>query len=96
MESVMVEKFRMTLDAQLDILIPDTAIFDHPTIAALTEYLLDLIPWTELDVATAPAAEPDPAGTPGTGPMDMPAEEPDLEQVAGELRELLVQLGDIR
>jgi acyl transferase domain-containing protein len=96
MESVMVEKFRTLLEEQLVLTIPDTAIFDHPSIASLTEYLLGLLPWAELEAGAAHRTDPAPAGPPGTEPADTHPEEPGLEQVAGELRELLVQLGDIR
>ncbi|WP_089103854.1 beta-ketoacyl synthase N-terminal-like domain-containing protein [Streptomyces hyaluromycini] len=96
MESVMVERFRTLLEKQLTLKIPDTAIFDHPSVAALTEYLLGLVPWADHEADAAHRANRAPAGPPRTPAADMPPEEPGLEQVAGELRELLVQLGDIR
>ena len=96
MESVMVEKFRSSIEEQLALTIPDTAIFDHPSVASLTEYLLGLVPWTDLEAGAAHRTNPAPVSPSETTSADTPPEEPGLEEVAGELRELLMQLGDIR
>jgi acyl carrier protein len=96
MESVMVEKFRSSIEEQLALTIPDTAIFDHPSVASLTEYLLGLVPWTDLEAGAAHRTNPAPVSPSETTSADTPPEDPGLEEVAGELRELLMQLGDIR
>ncbi|MCX8131980.1 MAG: SDR family NAD(P)-dependent oxidoreductase [Clostridia bacterium] len=49
MESIMVERFRALLEECVRFSIPDTAMFDYPNIRQLSRYLLELIPFSELE-----------------------------------------------
>jgi hypothetical protein len=49
MESVMAEQFRVLLEESLLVDIADTAIFDYPNISVLAEYLLTVIPFSEIE-----------------------------------------------
>ncbi|MER5948444.1 beta-ketoacyl synthase N-terminal-like domain-containing protein [Streptomyces sp. NPDC001904] len=83
MESVMVEKFRLSLETELGVDVPDTAVFEHPTVAALTAHLRELIPWDDLEEAT----------TAGSGASAN--EDAGLAEVAAQLRQELLELGAI-
>jgi acyl transferase domain-containing protein/enoyl-CoA hydratase/carnithine racemase/acyl carrier protein len=107
MESVMVERFRSTLERELLVSLPDTVLFDFPTIEALTAHLADTLPWAEWERSSPPPDTPPPVvppprierewstagGEPASLP-DRPGRGPGL--VAAELRDLLVRLGEIR
>jgi acyl transferase domain-containing protein len=94
MESVMVEKFRSALAGELQVGIDDAAVFAHPTIEDLTAHLLELVPWRELEERGPSGPTFDDASSEVRTADD--AEDPGLRQVADELRELLVELGEIR
>ncbi|WP_051723248.1 beta-ketoacyl synthase N-terminal-like domain-containing protein [Streptomyces albus] len=86
MESVMVEKFRLSIEAELGVCVPDTAIFEHPSVAALTAHLRELIAWDDIERIEQPAAPASAAAA------DDSAE---LADVAAQLRQELVELGAI-
>lgn len=54
MESVMVANFQSLLEENLKVKLSDSAIFDYPNIKNLSEYLLNLIPFTELEASSIP------------------------------------------
>lgn len=49
MESVMAEQFRSLLEQTFKIEISDTAVFDYPNISELSCYILEIIPFLELE-----------------------------------------------
>ncbi|WP_438825917.1 acyl carrier protein [Priestia megaterium] len=49
MESVMAEQFRSLLEQTFKIEISDTAVFDYPNISELSCYILESIPFLELE-----------------------------------------------
>ena len=49
MESVLVERLRISLEECFQIDLADTAIFDYPNISALSEYIVKCIPFEDLE-----------------------------------------------
>ncbi|UJF34780.1 acyl carrier protein [Paenibacillus hexagrammi] len=98
MESVMTEQFRSLLGDSLNIDISDTALFDYPNIAELSQHVLDLIPFSELErqnVSSSKSMEQtsfleELVLLTSGGPQENTSA--DLELVANELRDLLAQI----
>ena len=79
MDSITSVELKSRLEAVLGAHLPATAAFEHPTIAALAQYLLD---------AVLPPADAGPAPAPG-GPADGPTgTAPPEDQLSPELDEL--------
>ena len=92
MESVMVEKFRLPLETELGVDVADTAVFEHPTVVALTAHLRGLIPWDDIG-RTAFGAGPAGSGPVGPGPVERT--DPELADTVAQLRQELLELGAI-
>jgi acyl carrier protein len=102
MESVMVEKFRLSLENELGVSVEDTAVFEHPTVVDLAAHLRGLIDWEDLGRATpdpvstaSGVTDPGPALHDPAEPGDASRTDPELADIAAQLRQELLELGAI-
>jgi acyl transferase domain-containing protein/acyl carrier protein/aryl carrier-like protein len=95
MESVMVESFRSGLAQTFAIELPATAIFDHPTIASLSEYICDRMPWDAIEGQGAAADKPAVSAPIAQVPVSAADENPELARIAGELQQVLTQVDEL-